>query len=98
VFDMSGTTTVWVVIVSAGLLTFSVRGSFLLVAGRPVTTQEAISVVSRMLRRRLYLRIVESWNSTDIVFTPSARASGFRSRTIAEGVRGLHPLFGSSAS
>lgn len=46
---MSGTTTVWVVIVCAGLLTFSVRGSFLLVAGRLESLPESARQVLRMI-------------------------------------------------
>lgn len=46
---MTSTATVWTVIVLAGVVTYSVRGSFLLVAGRLEALPELARLVLRMI-------------------------------------------------
>ena len=62
----------------------------LLVAGRPTAIHEVVRLVAQHLRRPVHLQYVESWNARDIVFTPGARAPGFRPASVAVALHHVH--------
>lgn len=59
----------------------------LLVSGRPASIHEVVGIVESAMRRRVFVRYADPWNTRDIVFTRSARAPGFNPATLQVGVR-----------
>lgn len=59
----------------------------LLVAGRPRSIHEIVRQVESLLRRATFLHFVQSWNASDIVFTPSARSPSFRPSALTVGIQ-----------
>lgn len=60
-----------------------------LVSGRPASIHEVVGIVEAAMRRPVLLRYVDPWNTSDIVFTRSSRAAGFRPDSLQVGVRRL---------
>lgn len=66
------------------------RAVFMLVDGHPASILQVITAVETVLRRRLYIRMAESWNARNITFSPAARADRFASTPLDVGIRLVH--------
>jgi UDP-glucose 4-epimerase len=61
----------------------------MLVSAEPASIFEAVRLVERTLRKRLFLQFRETWNASNITFAAAVRDPGFRPRSLIEGVNSI---------
>lgn len=59
----------------------------MLVSGEPASILQVVTIVEAVVRRRLYVRVAESWNAHNITFSPAVKADRFRTTQLSVGAR-----------
>lgn len=65
----------------------------MLVNGHPASILQVITAVESVLRRRLYIRVADAWNASNITFSPASKARGFQSTPLRVGIAMVHAAF-----
>lgn len=66
------------------------RNVHMLVSGHPASVLQVITAVETVIRRRVYVRIAESWNARNITFLPAVKPERFSTTPLRVGVQMVH--------